>query len=219
MLGRFSQHFFFTVALILHIETATTVCSVALAQDGKLLSLKEENKGFTHAENITLFISHVLKESGKLISDLDAVAVSSGPGSYTGLRIGFSTAKGICYALEKPLLSVSSLKSLAANALKKIVLPVPHAALFCPMIDARRMEVYGAMYNEHLNDVEKVSAKIIDENSFSDALKEKVIYFFGDGAEKCKTILAHHPNAIFVDDVFPSASSMISMAEEKFRNK
>ena len=126
------------MAIILHIETATTVCSVALSENGKLLSLKEENKGLKHAENITLFIMHVLKESGKKITDLDAVALSSGPGSYTGLRIGTSTAKGLCYALDKPLISVSTLQSLALNAITKTS---DASALYCPMIDARRMEV------------------------------------------------------------------------------
>lgn len=202
--------------LILNIETATTVCSVALSENGKLLSLKEENKGLKHAENITLFIMHVLKESGKKITDLDAVAISSGPGSYTGLRIGASTAKGLCYALDKPLISVSTLQSLTLNAITKIS---EASTLFCPMIDARRMEVFCAVYDDQLNETEIPSPKIIDENSFSTLLKSHKIFFFGDGAEKCKPFFAHQPNAIFIDNIFPSAIFMISVAEVKYLNK
>lgn len=197
------------------------MCSVALAEDGKLLSLKEENKGFTHAENITLFIEAVLKGAGKKISDLDAIAISSGPGSYTGLRIGVSTAKGLCYALEKPLVAIPTLHSLTGLFTQSAVHSPQStvADFFCSMIDARRMEVYCALYDEHLNEIEKVSAKIIDENSFSDLLKENKIYFFGDGSHKCKMVLAHQPNAIFIDNIFPSASSMIFLSEEKFQKK
>lgn len=204
------------MAIILHIETATTVCSVALSENGKLLSLKEENKGLKHAENITLFIMHVLKESGKKITDLDAVALSSGPGSYTGLRIGTSTAKGLCYALDKPLISVSTLQSLALNAITKTS---DASALYCPMIDARRMEVFSAVYDEQLNEAEPPAPKIIDENSFNLLLPSHKIFFFGDGSEKCKAVLSHQPNAIFIDDIFPSAVFMISLAEIKFSKK
>ena len=201
--------------LILNIETATTVCSVALAEHGKLLSLKEENERYTHAEKITLFIEQVLNETGKLISDLDAVAVSSGPGSYTGLRIGISTAKGLCYALGKPLISISTLRSLAFS-IHNSQLAI-HNSFSCPMIDARRMEVYCAMYDEKLNEIEKMSARIIDENSFSENLKEKKIFFFGDGAAKCSPLLSKNKNALFIDNIFPTAASMISLSEEKFQ--
>lgn len=207
------------MALILHIETATTVCSVALAKDGKLLSLKEENKANTHAEKITLFISEVLKESGKKIQDLDAVAVSSGPGSYTGLRIGISTAKGLCYALDKPLIAVDTLKSLANSILSPLDRDSILNSLLVPMIDARRMEVYCGVFDRHLNEVEKISTKIIDGNSFSDLLEEKEIYFFGDGAEKCKALLLQKRNAIFIDNIFASAVSLITLANKKFQNK
>ena len=211
----------FIVALILHIETATTVCSAALSENGKLLSLKEENKGLKHAEHITLFIMHVLEEAKKKLADLDAIAVSSGPGSYTGLRIGASTAKGLCYALEKPLISVSTLLSLSYQAISQISdlksqISNPY---FCPMIDARRMEVFCAVYDEALKEVEKIAPKIIDENSFADLLKSHKIYFFGDGSEKCKNILSHQHNAVFMDDIVPSAAAMISFAEEKFSKK
>jgi len=204
------------MSLILHIEKATTVCSVALSENGKLLSLKEENKGLKHADNITLFIMHVLKESGKKITDLDAVALSSGPGSYTGLRIGTSTAKGLCYALDKPLISVSTLQSLTLNAILKIS---EESALFCPMIDARRMEVFCAVYDHQLNETETPSSKIIDEDSFSALLKSRKIFFFGDGAEKCKPVLANQSNAVFIDNIYPSAAFMISIAEKKYLKK
>ena len=357
------------MALILNIETATAVCSVALAENGKCLSLKEENAGYTHAEKITLFIEQVLKDAGKKISDVDAVAVSFGPGSYTGLRIGVSTAKGLCYALEKPLIAIETLRSLAvrfvdlmsdpdkannkfqgpgyhlsdwnnyrrnypralglrenateaenllwenlkgkgtgykfrrqhvidqfivdfvciskklivevdgkihesqkeydegrttmleqlgftvirftneeviANVIQvvskiksflsvqpdlspdpfpkergaKKVLPIGKDSgwVLIPMIDARRMEVYCAAYDDKLNEVERVSARIIDENSFDDMFKEKEIYFFGDGAAKCKPLLSKNENAIFIDNVFPSAASMIPLSEEKFQH-
>jgi len=205
------------MALLLHIETATSVCSVALSEHGKLLSLKEENKKNTHAENITLFISHVLNEAGKKNSDLDAIAVSAGPGSYTGLRIGVSTAKGFCYALDRPLIAINTLQALAFKI--RISNFEFRNSLLCPMIDARRMEVFCALYDDNLNEIQSASPKIIHENSFSDLLKENKIYFFGDGAEKCKTVLSHQTNAIFIDNIFPSASSMIDIAEKKFQQK
>ena len=203
--------------LILCIETATTVCSVALASGGKLIILKEQNEGYTHAEKITLFIQDVMKQAGKKLSELDAVAVSMGPGSYTGLRIGVSTAKGLCYALDKPMIAIPTLRSMAASQLQ--TLNFKPQTLFCPMIDARRMEVYCAVYDEKLNEIRNTAAEIITENSFSDLLKDHQMIFFGDGALKCKEIFSHHSHAAFVDDVFPSAKNMIEMAEKKFTQK
>jgi len=198
------------MALILNIETATTVCSVALARNGVLFNIREENKGYTHSENLTAFIDEMMKESGLSYSELDAVAVSSGPGSYTGLRIGISSAKGFCLALEKPLIAVSTLKSLAAC--------IPsESRLLCPMIDARRMEVYCAVYDENLAEIEAVSSKVIDENSFAELLERREVCFFGDGASKCRQVLAHQPRAVFVDNIFPTAQAMTPLAEEKFR--
>jgi len=206
----------FFLALILHIETATQVCSIALAKDGKLLSLKEENKGFSHAENITVFMEIVLSASGKKIQQLDAVAVSAGPGSYTGLRIGASAAKGLCFALDKPLIAVPTLESLAVSFLNDF--NVPNGAVLVPMIDARRMEVYCAVYDDQLREIEKTSAKVIDAGSFDNLPDGRPVYFFGDGAAKCKTML-EKTNRIFVDNIFPSGASMIKLAEEKFSNK
>ena len=135
------------MALILNIETATTVCSVSLAKDGKLLSLKEQNGDYSHAENLTLFIEDVCKQANIKLSQIDAVAVSKGPGSYTGLRIGVSTAKGLCFSLDKPLISISTLLSITQSIVQSSKFKIENSDLFCPMLDARRMEVYCAMYD------------------------------------------------------------------------
>lgn len=207
------------MALILNIETATTACSVALAKDGKLISCKEINEGYTHAENLTVFIQEVLKEAGMKISELDAVAVSKGPGSYTGLRIGVSTAKGLCYALGKPLISVPTLQAMTLSARQNLQTPNSELlTIFCPMIDARRMEVYCALYDENLNAVKNISAEIIDENSFSEFLSKSKICFFGDGSTKCKPKIIH-PNAIFLENIFPSAKNMIELSKKAFTEK
>ena len=205
------------MSLILCLETATTVCSVALASDGKLLAIKEDNAKYSHAETITLYIEEVMKQAGKSLQELDAIAVSMGPGSYTGLRIGVSTAKGLCYALDKPLIATPTLKSMALSQL-----PTPDSrlpTLLCPMIDARRMEVFCAIYNEALNEVRKTTAEIITENSFSDLLKDHRLIFFGDGAAKCKALLAGHPNVVFVADVFPSSKSLVPLAQERYEKQ
>ena len=197
------------MALILNIETATTVCSAALSRNGAVFSFREENKGFTHSENLTAFIEDMMEEEGLSFKQLDAVAVSSGPGSYTGLRIGVSTAKGYCFALDRPLIAVPTLQSLASQ--------VPHSSmLLCPMLDARRMEVYCAVYDENLEEVEPIAAKVIDDSSFLDLLNQKKIHFFGDGAAKCKPLLSAHPNAVFTDGILATSQSMAFLAEDKF---
>lgn len=204
------------MALILNLETATEVCSVALAGNGKLISLKESASGYTHSENITFFIDEVLKEAGFTLNNLDAIAVSKGPGSYTGLRIGVSTAKGLCFALNKPLLGINTLLSLANNFLTNHKPQTTN--LLCPMLDARRMEVYCAVYDMELNEIESTAAVIIDKNSFENILQDNTIYFFGNGAMKCKPML-QYPNAIFVEDVRTSAASMTSLSEKLFEEK
>ena len=154
------------MATILNIETATTVCSVSLAKDGELLALKEINGDYSHAENLTLFIEDVCKQTNLKLSDVDAIAVSKGPGSYTGLRIGVSTAKGLCYSLEKPLISINTLQHVALSVLTS---NIQHpTSLLCAMLDARRMEVYCAIYDLQLNCIKETAAEIIDEYSFSD---------------------------------------------------
>jgi tRNA threonylcarbamoyladenosine biosynthesis protein TsaB len=200
------------MSIVLNIETATTVCSVALAKDGELLGLKELNNGYTHAENLTVFIEDIVREAGVRLSDIDAVAVSKGPGSYTGLRIGVAAAKGICFGLNRPLIAVDTLKSLTWQFVNSTP-GIRYPALFCPMLDARRMEVYCALYDQQLNELESVQAKIIDENSFESYLKDHLIYFFGDGASKCREKLGLNSNAVFIERVCPSASAMISFSE------
>jgi tRNA threonylcarbamoyladenosine biosynthesis protein TsaB len=208
------------MALILNLETATTVCSVSLGKDGQLLAFKELNGDYSHSENLTLFIEEVLQQAHVKLADIDAVAVSKGPGSYTGLRIGVSTAKGLCYSLNKPLIAINTLQHLSSSVSKNPKSNILNSkSLFCPMLDARRMEVYCAVYDLDNKEIKATAAEIIDENSFLDLLKENTIYFFGDGAEKCKSILSHTKNAIFIDNIFPSAKDMISLSEQAFINK
>ena len=184
---------------ILNIETSTKACSVAIHNDGKLLNCKESvTEEFSHSEKLLLFISDVMNESRISFSQLNAVAVSMGPGSYTGLRIGVSTAKGLCYALDIPLISVSTLQAMAYG-----MLSVSKADLFCPMIDARRMEVYSAFFDSDNIMVREVQADIVDGSSYDVELRKKVI-FFGDGSDKLKDVIKHK-NAIFQSDFYPSA--------------
>ncbi|WP_207533948.1 tRNA (adenosine(37)-N6)-threonylcarbamoyltransferase complex dimerization subunit type 1 TsaB [Desertivirga arenae] len=201
------------MALILQIETSTTSCSVALAENGNVLSVKEMNERNIHASHITLFIGEVLKCSGRTMSDLDAVAVSKGPGSYTGLRIGVSAAKGLCYALDIPLVAVSTLQAMAAGLIGRFS---EQEVLLCPMIDARRMEVYTAIFDQHLTEISPVEAKIIDPESFSNVLASNTVVFFGDGAEKCQDILGTSNHAVFVTDFFNSAIHFSGIAFEKY---
>jgi tRNA threonylcarbamoyladenosine biosynthesis protein TsaB len=199
--------------IILHLETSTNVCSVALSEDGVCLFSKSNAEGMNHAALLSVFIAEaldVLKSTGK---KLDAVAVSSGPGSYTGLRIGVSTAKGLCYGYGIPMIAVSTLEVLAAYALQ--VTTEAQDALFCPMIDARRMEVYAAFYTAKAVMTREISADIIDSDSYQEILAAQPVYFFGNGAEKCKTTLTH-PNARFIDNLVPLAENMIPLAERAF---
>jgi len=206
------------MSLILGIETSTKICSVAISENGKLLALKEEGGAYSHSEKLTLFIQEVLKEAGKTLQELDVVAISKGPGSYTGLRIGVSAAKGLCYGLDIPLISVSTLQAMAKNP-SLIPNKGDDSLLFCPMIDARRMEVYTALFNLNNEEVEPVSAKIIDEDSFSEHLKTHQVVFFGDGAEKCQETLGHHSNALFLKEGLPSAEYVNQLAFTKFEGK
>ncbi len=208
------------MSLILGIETATRMCSVAISSGAELLSLKEIGGEYSHSENLNHFIELVCAEAKIKITQLDAIAVSKGPGSYTGLRIGVSSAKGLCYGLDKPLIAVDTLKALTLAVVNSIHFGEKLGeALFCPMIDARRMEVYTALYNAKLELLEPISAKIIDENSFANFLDKNKIVFFGDGAEKCKSLLNHYPNAVFIANVEPSAKYVNQLATEKFNNQ
>ncbi len=205
------------MASILNIETSTNVCSVALAIDGEVISLQESHTKNSHAEQITLFCFNAVTSSGLKFTDLDAVAVSKGPGSYTGLRIGVSTAKGYCYGLEIPLISIGTLEAMAKGIKSKYdVIDNSQNIIYCPMIDARRMEVYSALYSKSLEEIEATSAKIIDIDSYSNYLKNDKVIFAGDGALKCKDVLGHHKNAIFMDGFHPSAATMAMISENKF---
>jgi tRNA threonylcarbamoyladenosine biosynthesis protein TsaB len=211
------------VTHILHIETATQVCSVALSVNGTISQIRESREKNSHSATITVFIEEVMSSAGIPFTALDAIAVSMGPGSYTGLRIGVSTAKGICYALDKPLIAISTLQSMVAGAKKGMEsrnfgtssLPI----LLCPMIDARRMEVYNALYHPDLGIARNIRAEIINESSFAAEMEQHQVWFFGDGADKCKALLGNHPHAHFIDDFQLSASYMVALAEEKFKRQ
>ncbi len=201
------------MALILSIETATKVCSVALAKDGILIAKKEtKTEQFSHSENLNPFIESLFEPLDYQLSDLEALAVSMGPGSYTGLRIGVSTAKGLGYGLGIPLIGISSLESLANLSDKN------KDVLICPMFDARRLEVYTALFDSRLETITEVEAKVIDETSYQDLLEKHKIEFLGPGAEKCMALI-NHPNAVFNLSTEVSALGMISLAEEKYKLK
>jgi len=202
------------MATILQIETATQVCSAALSVNGETIAIKELAAQNIHAGSLTLFIQKVMELAGIGYHDLDAVAVSKGPGSYTGLRIGVSTAKGICFAQDKPLIGINTLQMMAKGFLAT---NSTYTGLICPMIDARRMEVFTALYDQHLNEVLPVSAKIIDEESFLTELNEQQITFIGDGAMKCSSSIVS-ANAVFSDINFNSASNMSGLAFEAFKH-
>ncbi|WP_158845414.1 tRNA (adenosine(37)-N6)-threonylcarbamoyltransferase complex dimerization subunit type 1 TsaB [Algibacter sp. L1A34] len=196
---------------ILNIETATTNCSVSIAKNGETIVLKEDNdKSYSHAERLHVYIDEALKEAGINSVDLSAIAISKGPGSYTGLRIGVSTAKGLCFALDKPLISVPTLQALAY----KVQL---ENGVIVSMLDARRMEVYSAIYDSNYNEIRTTEAQILDENAFAENLQNGKVYFIGNGVEKTKTLITN-PNAIFIEDKLPSANEMSALAFKKYQN-
>ncbi len=198
------------MALILNIETATTNCSVSVAKNGKTLAHKDDySQGFSHAERLHLYIDEVLEQAKTNAMSLDAIAVSKGPGSYTGLRIGVSAAKGLCFALDKPLISVATLDSLARQVNSQ-------DGIIVPMLDARRMEVYSAVFNASLIQIRETQAQILDESSFSEFLKETIVYFIGTGVEKTKELIKHE-NAVFIYDKLPSAINMSNLSFAKYK--
>ena len=200
--------------LILLLETATTTCSVALAQNGSIIALKEVNERNIHASHITLFIEEVMFAANKKYSDLHAIAISKGPGSYTGLRIGVSTAKGLCYALDIPLIGIDTIEALASGFTESF--NIPDSSLLIPMLDARRMEVYTGIYRNDLSIVESVSAKIIDKDSFN-VYNDQSLFLFGDGADKFRAFFADQPEINFID-FSTSASHLNALALKKFRD-
>jgi tRNA threonylcarbamoyladenosine biosynthesis protein TsaB len=203
------------MATILQIETATQVCSVAIAINGETIALKEEAAQNIHASCLTLFIEEAMHTANLKFNDLDAIAVSKGPGSYTGLRIGVSTAKGLCFALDKPLISISTLQMMANGYL---MAHPNYGGLICPMIDARRMEVFTAVYNNKLQEIAAVNAKIVDQKSFILELESNYVTFIGDGSEKCLSVLEHQ-NAHFSNANYNSAANMSSIAYSAFEQK
>ncbi|MCA0349154.1 MAG: tRNA (adenosine(37)-N6)-threonylcarbamoyltransferase complex dimerization subunit type 1 TsaB [Bacteroidetes bacterium] len=199
------------MSLILNIETASKNCSVSLAKEGKTILCKEmSEEGYSHAEKLHVFIEEILKETNTNFQELKAVAISKGPGSYTGLRIGVSAAKGICYALNIPLISVDTLQVLAKQA--KI-----DEGIIIPMLDARRMEVYSAVFDKNYNKIMDVQAEVVTAESYMEI--EEDAYFVGDCQEKCKTVLTK-PNFHFVSNIiFPSANEMSALSHQKFVNQ
>jgi len=199
------------MSLILSLETSTKACSVVLARDGVEIDCEEIiSENFTHSENLTVFIERIFqRQEGLSVKNLDAVAVSAGPGSYTGLRIGSSTAKGLCYSLEVPFIAIDSLQALANRVVGADI------DLICPMFDARRMEVYTTVYDQRLSEKMELQAMVLDADSFSDILDRHGVLFLGPGAHKASEII-DHPNARFDLETTVSAKGMVSLSQKKF---
>jgi len=198
------------MAVILCLETATTNCSVAIAVDGEVKAIREENnQKFSHAEKLHVFIEEVLIEANIAKKNIDAIAVSKGPGSYTGLRIGVSAAKGLCFALDIPLISTPTLEVLAQQVNLE-------DGYIIPLLDARRMEVYSAVFTQDKRLVRETKAEILNENSFMDFLNKGTTIFIGDGAVKFESICKHE-NAVFQHNLFPSSTDMAHLAEAKYK--
>ncbi|MER0442423.1 tRNA (adenosine(37)-N6)-threonylcarbamoyltransferase complex dimerization subunit type 1 TsaB [Emticicia sp. W12TSBA100-4] len=216
---------------ILSIETSTKACSAAIHHDGKLLSASELYNEKSSSGMLTTLIEHVVKTASLTLQDIDSIAVAKGPGSYTGLRIGVSTAKGLCFTLEKPLIAINTLEAMAflmfdvgcwmLGKKNNSTSSINHQPLLAPMLDARRMEVYCAVYKaDTLEVIEPTQAKIIDETSFADLLENHQIIFFGDGAEKCRATLGGNLNAVFLNHtIFPSAKSIGALAVHAFEQQ
>ena len=210
--------------MILCLETSTAVCSVSLVNNGNVVALRESLDGQNHAEKITIFIDEVMKEAGVAYKDLDAVATSMGPGSYTGLRIGVSTAKGLCYAMEKPLIAIDTLAAMAYGfedykTTRLQDYKFESTDILCPMIDARRMEVYTAFFNDKLERTSETEALVVDENSFMDLKQNNHLYLFGDGADKLASLFENEANITVVEKFHCSAAYMAKLADEAFKNK
>lgn len=199
------------MSCILNIETSTSVCSVSVSENGMSVFSKEDHNGPSHAVSLGVFVDEALSFADSRAIPLDAVAVSCGPGSYTGLRIGVSMAKGVCYGRNLPLIGIPTPEVLCVPVL--LYHELPEDALLCPMIDARRMEVYAAVYDRALQVKREIAADIVDENSYLNFLNDRPVYFFGDGALKCREKITH-PNARFIEDIVPLARMMFPLAEK-----
>ena len=205
--------------MILCLETATPVCSVALNDGCCTIALRETEGQNTHSEKITNFIREVMETANINYRQLDAVAVSQGPGSYTGLRIGVSTAKGICYAADLPLMAIDTLEAMAYGMKEKLGSQIAENDLLIPMIDARRMEVYAAVFDANLNKIEDTAALVIDENAFADLRKDHHLWLFGNGAPKLSRLFENQTNISIIDGFKPSAAYMCPLAERALREQ
>ena len=205
------------MSCILNIETSTNVCSVAVSQDGSCIFNKEDHEGPNHAVILGVFVQEALSFIDSHAIPLDAVAVSCGPGSYTGLRIGLSMAKGICYGRDVKLIAIPTLELMCVPLLlgEKIN---EENALLCPMIDARRMEVYSQFFDRALKEVRSINADIVENNTYDDILVQQPVYFFGNGAEKCHEVLTHH-NAHIIEGIVPLAKNMYPLAEKRMASE
>ena len=199
------------MAYLLAIETSTEICSVALSKNRECVAVVEDNTGNSHAEKLLPFVDEVFKKSGVKKNELDAVCISEGPGSYTGLRIGTSSAKGLCHALDIPLIAISTLQCMAYGAREQY----PDYKQYCPMIDARRMEVYTAVYNQYLEPIENITNMILDENSFSNLLAKDKAVFCGNGATKAISLFSKNTNAVFCNTM-TSARYLLELGYRKY---
>ena len=204
------------MSCILHIETSTDVCSVAVSHDGTVIYHKEDLTGPNHAEKLGVYVDEALSYAEQSLLPLDAVAVSSGPGSYTGLRIGVSMAKGICYGRDAKLIAVPTLELLTVPVLLGHD-ELEDDALLCPMIDARRMEVYAGLWNHALKPVREIGADVVTPETYKEYLDCHPVYFFGNGAAKCMETI-NHPNAHLITDIFPLAKNMMPLAERRYND-
>ena len=204
------------MSTILHIETSTNACSVAVSEDSHVIFHQEDHSGLGHAEKLGTMVDEALSFTDNHAIPFDAVAVSCGPGSYTGLRIGVSMAKGICYGRDLKLIAVPTLELLCVPVLLR---EIPEEdALLCPMLDARRMEVYAGIYDRALKPVREISADIVTEETYKEYLDQRPVYFFGNGAQKCMETI-HHPNAHLIEGIEPLAKWMQPLAERRFLNE
>jgi len=204
---------FVSMATIINLETATTNCSVSIYKDGELLAIKEhDTPNYSHSEQLHVFIEYVLKDANIALSNFDAIAVSKGPGSYTGLRIGVSAAKGLCFSLDIPLISIATLESMAHQV------ESDNYDFTIPVLDARRMEVYSSVFDKNLLEVRETRAEIVDENSFQDYVERGKVLLIGSGAEKCKSILTHK-NFSYDNSLVPSSREMGALSHQKFKKK
>lgn len=201
------------MAILLNLETATTNCSVSISKDDQIIALKENNaENYSHSEQLHIFIKEALQEASLSFSDIDAVSISKGPGSYTGLRIGVSAAKGLCFSLDVPLISIPTLESMARQV------ELQAGEMVIPVLDARRMEVYSCVYDADYQEIRETRAEIIDEGSFAEYASASKVYLIGSGAEKCRGVL-EHPNFQFEETIVPSAREMAPLAFKKFQAK